>query len=76
MFNVLTNGETDCIYDFDPNGDRLNFRGTGITSTSQFDQYYNKVINGADYVVIREGGHKVLVADTTISELTSDDFIF
>lgn len=76
VFTTLVNGETDRIFDFDPNGDQLDFRGTGLTSRSQFDQYYNTVIGNVDYVVINEGGHKILLADTRISDLTADDFIF
>ncbi|MCH2131957.1 MAG: hypothetical protein MK179_22680, partial [Pirellulaceae bacterium] len=76
VFKALVNGETDRILDFDSSVDQLDFRGTRINSISDFDQYYNTVLNGKNCIVIKEGGHKILLEDMTISQLSVEDFIF
>lgn len=75
IFNSLTNGETDVIWDFENGIDQIRMHGvSGVGMSGRFNNLDISSYSGG--AQIEYGGHTIRLEGVSVSELDVSDFIF
>jgi hypothetical protein len=70
----------DTITDFEPGDDRIDFRSLKLNGGNDIDSFNDLIANHAENqggdVVIRAGGDRLVLENTSLGDLNASDFQF